>query len=88
MSEQGAERGELIGAALALADLAMLNISRVEQGIWPMARQHLLDEDWSEIAAAFQSRHLVEEDEMSVGAVRRLFMRIASLRSGKPLPTA
>lgn len=88
MSEQGAERGELIGAALALADLAMLNISRVEQGIWPMARQHLLDEDWSEIAAAFQSRHLVEEDEMSVGAVRRLFMRIASLRSGKPLPAA
>lgn len=88
MSEQGAERGELIAAVLALADLAMQNLSREEQTVWPIARQHLHDEDWAEIAAAFQSRHLVDEDEMSVGAVRRLFMRIASLRSGKPVPTA
>jgi hemerythrin-like domain-containing protein len=62
-----------------LADAEWRHISSEERTILPMARRHLKNDDWTEIADAFEGNNDPGFGDLTAGEFRRLFTRIANL---------
>jgi nucleotide-binding universal stress UspA family protein/hemerythrin-like domain-containing protein len=63
----------------ALADAVWQHLSLEERELLPLARQHLQDVDWVEMAVAFESNNDPGFGEMPANEFRRMFTRIANL---------
>lgn len=63
----------------ALADAVWQHLALEERTVLPLARQHLHEHDWVEMAAAFESNDDPGFDELPAKEFRRLFTRIANL---------
>ncbi|MBT9475180.1 universal stress protein [Polaromonas sp.] len=74
----------LIDELNAYAEAAWAHMGLEESTLLPLARQHLLAEDWREIAQAFQDNNDPRFGELSGEAFRRLFTRITHLLPNKP----
>lgn len=83
-SVEGMKGGSVGAAVLAdrvrtLADAVWQHLSLEERSVLPAARQHLHEEDWRAMAAAFESNNDPGFGELPAGEFRRLFTRIANL---------
>lgn len=73
----------LIAELDAYAEAAWAHMSLEESTLLPLARHHLLAEDWREIEEAFQGNNDPRFGELSGEAFRRLFTRITHLLPNK-----
>lgn len=62
-----------------LADAVWQHLSLEERTVLPLARQHLLAEDWAEMALAFEGHDEPAFGDLPAGEFRKLFTRIANL---------
>jgi len=69
----------MVERILALADAVWQHLALEERSVLPLARQHLNDRDWAEMATAFESNNDPGFGELPAGEFRRLFTRIANL---------
>lgn len=77
---------ELVTRVQALADAAWQHIRHEESALLPLAKARLHDEDWVEIAEAFEERGGADLRALATAQFRELFARIAN-RAGH-LPTS
>jgi hemerythrin-like domain-containing protein len=63
----------------ALADAVWKHLALEERSLLPLAKQHLHEADWAEMAAAFESNNDPGFGELPAAEFRRVFTRIANL---------
>ena len=69
----------LVERVNALADAVWQHLALEERSVLPLARQHLHEQDWVEMAVAFESNDDPGFGELPAKEFRRLFTRIANL---------
>lgn len=67
-----------------LVDLVLTHIGFEEREVLPLARQHLTEEEWSEIAEAFSANSDVKIGDLPAQEFKRLFTRIANAITERP----
>ena len=78
-SGDAATTAALVERVQALADAVWQHLALEERALLPLARQHLLEADWAEMANAFESNNDPGFGELPAAEFRRLFTRIANL---------
>lgn len=69
----------MVERILALADAVWQHLALEERSVLPLARQHLDERDWAEMAAAFEGNDDPGFGELPATEFRRLFTHIANL---------
>jgi nucleotide-binding universal stress UspA family protein/hemerythrin-like domain-containing protein len=80
-SGRGVRTDQLLSDVQTLADAAWQHIRNEESTVLPLARARLLDDDWVEIAAAFEGPGTSESRAQAATSFRDLFARIANRNS-------
>jgi nucleotide-binding universal stress UspA family protein/hemerythrin-like domain-containing protein len=78
LGEDASGVAELVDAIERMADFQLRHIGYEERVLLPLARSHLLEHDWIEIANAFAANDDPGYGDLSASEFRRLFTRIAN----------